>query len=106
MNFTILTSEVVQTLFTTIRKLQTKIAELKILQTSSFIFSQDDNMNLLLILKSEKFSDSLMFSDDRKKLHSFIIKLCLKFKKNADQFSTNIIIIISTLFHYSSIECC
>ncbi len=46
-------------------------------------------MNLLSVLKSEKFSDSLIFNDDKKKLYSFIIKLCLKFKRNADQFSTN-----------------
>ncbi len=47
-------------------------------------------MNLLFILKSEKFSDSLIFNDDRKKLYSFIMKLYLKFEKNADQFLTNI----------------
>ena len=84
MNLMILTSEVVQTLFATIKKFQTEIVKLKISQISISIFSINDNMNSSSVLKSEKFSDSFMFSDDRKKLHSFITKLCLKFKKNAD----------------------
>ena len=61
-----------------------KIAEFKVSQITIFNFSQDDNMNLLLVLKSEKFSDSSMFSSNQKKLHSFITKLCLKLEKNAD----------------------
>ena len=89
MNDMILILKVVQILFNIIRKLQTKIAEFKILQTIIFIFSQDDNMNLLLILKSEKFSNSSMFNDNQKKLCSFIMKLHLKLKKNVNQFLTN-----------------
>ena len=46
-------------------------------------------MNLLFILKSEKFSDSLIFNDDRKKLYSFIMKLYLKLERNADWFLIN-----------------
>src|SRR6266487_5410077 len=87
MNDMILILEIVQTLFNIIRKLQTEIAELKISQTTISIFLQNNNMNLLLILKSEKFSDLFMFNDDQKQLHLFIIKLHLKLERNANQFS-------------------
>jgi hypothetical protein len=89
MNVTTLTFKVVQTLFAMIRELQTEIAEFKVLWTLISVFSQDDNMNLSSVLKSEKFSDSLMFSDNWKKLCLFITKLCLKLERNADWFSTN-----------------
>ena len=46
-------------------------------------------MNLLLILKSEKFFNSSMFSDNQKKLCLFIIKFHLKLERNADQFLTD-----------------
>ena len=46
-------------------------------------------MNLLLILKSEKFLNLSMFSDNQKKLHSFITKFHLKLERNADQFLTD-----------------
>ena len=89
MNDMILISKIVQTLFNMIRELQTEIAELKVSQTSIFIFSTDDNMNLLSVSKFEKFSDLSMFSDNWKKLCSFIMKLCLKLERNADWFSTD-----------------
>ena len=89
MNDMILILKVVQILFNMIRELQTKIVKLKVSQTATSIFSQNDNMNLLLISKSEKFSDLSMFSDNQKKLHLFIMKLHLKLKRNADQFSIN-----------------
>ena len=46
-------------------------------------------MNLLLVLKFEKFSDLSIFDDDQKQLCLFIMKLCLKLERNADQFSTD-----------------
>ena len=89
MNDMILISEVVQILFNMIRKLWTEITEFKVSWTVIFIFSQDDNMNLSTVSKSEKFSDLFMFDDDQKQLCLFIMKLCLKLERNADQFSTD-----------------
>ncbi len=84
MNLMILISEIIQTLFTIIKKFQTEIIEFKISQISISIFSQDDNMNLLSVSKSEKFSDSFMFNNNRKKLCLFITKLYLKLERNID----------------------
>ena len=84
MNIMILTLKVIQTLFVTIRKLQTEIVKFKISQTSTSIFSIDDNMNSSSVSKSEKFSDLFMFSDNQKKLHSFITKLYLKLERNTN----------------------
>ena len=64
MNIMILILKVVQTLFTIIRELQIEIVKFKILQTSTFIFLTDDNMNSSSVLKSEKFSDSSMFNNN------------------------------------------
>ena len=89
MNITILTLKIVQTLFATIRELQTEITEFKISQTFISIFSTDDNMNLSSVSKSEKFPDPSMFSDNQKKLHLFITKLCLKLERNVNQFPTD-----------------
>ena len=64
MNVMILTFKIVQTLFNMIRKFQIKIVKFKISQIIIFIFSHNDNMNSLFILKSEKFSDSFIFNND------------------------------------------
>ena len=90
MNVIILILKIIQTLFNTIRKFWTEIAEFKVSQTSIFIFSIDNNMNLSSVLKSEKFSDLFIFDDNWKKLCLFIMKFCLKLERNADQFSTDI----------------
>ena len=74
MNDMILIFKIIQILFNIIKELQTEITELKVLQTIIFIFFQDDNMNLLFISKSEKFSDSFMFNDNQKQLCLFIMK--------------------------------
>src|SRR5436190_9809284 len=68
MNDMILIPEVVQTLFNMIRELQTEIAELKVSQTATSTFFQDDNMNSSSVSKSEKFSDLSMFNGNQKKL--------------------------------------
>ena len=47
------------------------------------------SVDSILTPKSEKFSDSFMFNNTRKELQLFIIKLCLKLERNANQFSTN-----------------
>ena len=90
MNIMILIFKIVQTLFVMIRKFWTEIVELKVSQTSIFIFSTDNNMNLSSVLKSEKFSDLFIFNDNWKKLHLFITKLHLKLERNVNQFSTDI----------------
>ena len=89
MNDMILILKVVQTLFNMIRELWTEIAKLKVSWTATSIFSQDDNMNLSSVLKSEKFFNLSMFDNNQKKLHSFIMKLHLKLERNADWFSTD-----------------
>ena len=73
-----------------IKKLQTEIIEFKISWIIIFIFSQNNNTNLLFVLKFEKFSDLLIFNNDWKNLYLFIIKLYLKFERNADWFLTDI----------------
>src|SRR6266487_178690 len=88
-NLIILTFKVVQMLFTIIRKFQTEIIKFKVSKATISVFSQDDNINSLFILKSEKFSDLLMFSSDQKKLYSFITKFYLKLERNVDQFLTD-----------------
>jgi len=89
MNIMILIFKVVQTLFIMIKELWTEITELKVLQTSISIFLTDDNMNLLSVSKSEKFSDLSIFSNNWKKLCLFITKLHLKLERNTDWFSTD-----------------
>ena len=89
MNDMILIFKVVQTLFNMIRELWTEIAELKVSQTAILIFLQDDNTNSSSVLKSEKFLNLSMFSDNQKKLHLFIMKLHLKLERNANQFLTD-----------------
>ncbi len=61
-NFTILISEIVQTLFTIIREFQIKIVKFKVFWAIISNFLKNDNMNSLSVLKFEKFSDSFMFS--------------------------------------------
>ena len=64
-----------------------KIVEFKISQIIIFNFLQNDNMNLLSVSKSEKFSDLFMFNSNQKKLCSFVMKLYLKLQENADRYS-------------------
>ncbi len=39
---------------------------------------------MIIITKSEKLSDSLMFNENQKELYLFIMKLYLKLSENAD----------------------
>jgi len=64
MNFTILISEIIQTLFNTIREFQTEITEFKILQIFISNFLQDNNTNSSFISKFEKFLNLFIFSND------------------------------------------
>ena len=86
MNAQNLTLEQVQSLFDIIQALQAEIADLKISCTLIFSSSQENSI-FIIITKSEKLSDSLMFENNQKKLLSFIMKLHLKFQENADRYS-------------------
>ena len=64
----------VQSLFNIIQALQAEVADLKISHTLTFNLSQE-NMIFIIIAKSEKLSDLLMFRNNQKKLHLFVMKL-------------------------------
>ena len=75
----------IQSFFNIIQVLQTEVTDLKASCTLIFSLSQE-NLIFIIITKSEKLSDLLMFEDNQKKLCSFIIKLHLKLQENADKY--------------------
>ena len=77
MNTQNLTLKQVQLLFNIIQVLQAEVADLKISHTLTFN-SLQENMIFIVIAKSEKLSDLLMFEDNQKKLCSFVMKLYFK----------------------------
>ncbi len=87
MDFQNMTLKQMQSLFNIIQALQTEIADLRASCTLTLSLSQE-NLISIVIMKSEKLSDLLMFENNWKKLHSFIMKLCLKLQENADRYST------------------
>ena len=76
-----------QSLFDIIQALQTEVTDLKASHILIFSSSQENSI-FIAIMKSEKLSDLLMFESNQKKLHSFVMKLCLKLQENADKYST------------------
>jgi len=67
--------------------LQTEVADLK--ASCTLIFnSLQENLIFIMIMKSEKLSDLLMFENNQKKLCSFVMKLCLKLQENTDRYFT------------------
>ena len=75
-----------QSLFNIIQALQAEVADLKASCTLTFNLSQENSISIV-IMKLKKFSDSLMFENNQKKLCSFVMKLCLKLQENADRYS-------------------
>ena len=86
MNFQNMTLKQMQSLFDIIQVLQAEIADLRASHTLIFSLSQE-NLTSIVIMKSEKLSDLLIFEDNQKKLCSFIIKLHLKLQKNTNRYS-------------------
>ena len=72
MNAQNLILEQVQLLFNIIQALQAEVADLKISYTLTFSSSQE-NVIFIAIAKSKKLSDLLMFKNNQKKLHSFVM---------------------------------
>ncbi len=87
MNSQNMTPEQMQSLFNIIQALQAEVTELRASHTLTLSLSQENSISIIII-KSEKLFDSLMFDNNWKKLCLFIIKLHFKLQENTNKYFT------------------